>query len=123
MRRQLRVDEYDTPRWAQIILWVLILGGICAPMFASGFRCKYAWHDTQIMCEAYGVDPLPVMWEVTMLNGEVAEREYTVVAYLTLSPTTWREVSLYVTHKGKKTLVGSMYLRIHGHNIQQGERR
>lgn len=88
--------EYDTPHWAQIVLWAIVLTGLgCALVFADEkpITCKQVTYP-HVECEAH-VFPNEAYWTVS-INDIRADYHRGILVYLTLPDDVWAKIEVKV---------------------------
>jgi len=115
-QKEVDMDKaYDTPRWAQVLLWMLILAGCVAPLFAQRpppkINCQQATYPN-VMCEANYVFPSDAIFIVYI--GDVrGDYEKGITVYITLPDDVFARIEVHIE---KQVVV--FYGRWHDHQLQ-----
>lgn len=89
---------YDSPRWAQVLLWVLILAGCVAPLFAQRPPPKidcHAFTYPHVKCEANYTYPSDAEFYV-FINDIRADYEKGIVVFITLPDNVWARIEVRI---------------------------
>lgn len=70
---------YNTPRWSQVILWIIIIAGLSAPLWAEDFDPKSLADNTVIksgVCDVSGDDGIVGTFICAIVQGDTENTIY-----------------------------------------------